>query len=144
MLGLAAAPEIDTAVATVMPPGRGLRIEGFTDLTANVTIALAIDPAFRRADVEAAVRATLASSFGRAARNFAEALHRSVILATVHKVEGVIAATLQVFVLTAAGRPPESEGRLFCPGPSMVNGLFSKAGLLSIDPAQIQFTEMQP
>ena len=132
------------ALATVMPPGRGLRIEGFTDLTANVTIALAIDPAFRRADVEAAVRATLASSFGRAARNFAEALHRSVILATVHKVEGVIAATLQVFVLTAAGSPPESEGRLFCPGPSMVNGLFSKAGLLSIDPAQIQFTEMQP
>ena len=44
------------ALATVMPPGRGLRIEGFTDLTANVTIALAIDPAFRRADVEAAVR----------------------------------------------------------------------------------------
>jgi predicted phage baseplate assembly protein len=128
------------ALASVMPPGRSVRTEGFTDLTAQVTVALAIDPAFRRGDVEAGVRAALAAAFGRAARNFGEALHRSAILATVHKVEGVIAATLPVFALAAAGSPPESEGRLLCPGPTPTN----KAGLLSLDPAQIQFTEMQP
>ncbi len=128
------------ALAAVTPPGRSVRIEGFTDLTAQVTIALAIDPAFRRGDLEAAVRAALGKTFGRAARNFGEALHRSAILATVHKVEGVIAARLPVFARTDAGSPPESEGRLLCPGPTPAD----KAGLLSIDPAQIQFTEMQP
>jgi predicted phage baseplate assembly protein len=126
----------------VTVPGRSIRIEGFTDLTAQLTVALAIDPAFRRSDVEAGVRATLGTAFGREARNFGEALHRSVILAAVQKVEGVVATTLPVFAVP--GGVPESEGRLFSPVPEMNDGVFTQAGLLSIDPAQVQFAEMLP
>jgi hypothetical protein len=47
-----------------------------------------------------------------------------------------------MFALPAG--PAESEGRLLCPAPAMVGGVFTKAGLLSIDPAQVQFAEMLP
>jgi hypothetical protein len=130
------------ALALVAPPGRSIRIEGFVDLSAQVTVALLIDRAFRRADVEAAVRAKLGSAFGRAARNFGEALHRSAVLATVQSVDGVIATRLMAF-LTPNGLP-ENYGRLLCPAPTMTGEVFSKAGLLSIDPATVQFTEMAP
>jgi hypothetical protein len=127
------------ALALVSVPGRTIRIEGFTDLTAQLAVALVVDPAFRRADVEAAVRAILAARFGREARAFARALHRSEILAALHAVDGVVAAQLPVFVLP--GGAPESEGRLLCPGPS-ADG--PPAGLLSIDATQVQFAEMLP
>ena len=59
-----------------------------------------------------------------------------------HDVEGVIAARLPVFVLP--GGPPEDEGRLLCPAPAMVGGVFSRAGLLSINADLVQFAEMLP
>ena len=130
------------ALALVTPPGRSIRIEGFTDLTAQITLALAIDPSLRRPDIETAVRAKLGAVFGRAARNFGEALPRSAVLAAVQPVAGVVAARLDVFALP--GGPPESEGRLLCPAPSMSGGTFKQAGLLSIDPASVQFAEMMP
>ena len=134
--------DLSDELARVTVPGRIIRIEGFTDLTAQVTVALAIDPAFRRGDIEAAVRAQLGLDFGRAARNFGEALHRSAILAAIHKVEGVIAATLPVFM--GPNGELEDEGRLFCPVPTLEGDAFTAGGLLSIDPNQIQFAEMLP
>lgn len=128
-------------LALVAPPGRIIRIEGFDDFTAQVTVAMATDPALRRRDVEAAVRARLGAVFGRAARNFGEALHRSAVLAAVQSVEGVIAATLPIFAVPGG---VESEGRLLCPAPTMSGGTFIKGGLLSIDPAIVQFVEMLP
>jgi Baseplate J-like protein len=130
------------ALALVMAPGRSVRIEGFNDSIARLLVALAIDPARRRSDVEAAVRIALGKQFGRAARNFGEALHRSAILAAVQAVDGVVAARLVDF--SVPDGPPESEGRLLCPAPTMSGGVFTKAGLLSVDPGQIQFVEMQP
>jgi hypothetical protein len=126
----------------VAVPGRKARIEGFTDLPAQLTVALAIDPALTRANVEAAVRATLEERFGRAARRFGEALHRNALLAAIHDVEGVIAARLTTFVLP--GGPLENEGRLLCPAPSMVDDVFVKAGLVAIHPNTVQFAEMLP
>lgn len=128
------------ALALVCVPGRSIRIEGFTDIVAQLAVALAIDPAFRRGDVEAAARTALGIAFGRAARNFGEALHRSAVLAAVHKIDGVVAATLPQFALL--GGPPESDGRLLCPAPAMSGIVFTKAGLLSVDPTQIAFAEM--
>src|SRR5262249_45391591 len=126
-----------------MAPGRSIRIEGFTDLTARVGVALVVDPTLRRNDVEAAVRAALGRQFGRAARNFGEALSRSAVLAAVQGVDAVLAATLPLFILPNKV-PLENAGRLLCPAPTMVKGVFQKAGLLSIDPDQVQFAEMQP
>jgi hypothetical protein len=129
-----------SALTQVAAPGRAIRIEGFSDLTAQVTIALAIDPMLIRSNVEAAVRSVLGQRFGRAARQFGEALHRSAVLAAVQQVDGVVASTLPVFLLVNG--PPENEGRLLCPPPAMVGDTFVKAGLLSIDADAVQFTEM--
>jgi hypothetical protein len=131
------------ALALVMPPGRIVRIEGFVDLAARATIAMVTDPALQRPQVEAAVRAKLATAFGRAARNFGEALHRSAVLAAVQSVEGVIAARLDAFFIQE-GPSQTADGRLLCPGPTFVNGVFSPARLLSVDPGGVQFVEMMP
>jgi len=130
------------ALAKVSVPGRKIRIEGFTDITAEVRIALASDPTLRRANVERAVREGIARRFGRAARRFGEALHRSAVLAAIHDIDGVIAARLSVFAIP--GGPPEDQGRLICPVPSIVDGAFVEGGLLSIDADAIEFEEMLP
>ena len=130
------------ALAKVSVPGRKIRIEGFTDITAEVRIALASDPTLRRANVERAVREGIARRFGRAARRFGEALHRSAVLAAIHDIDGVIAARLSVFAIP--GGPPEDQGRLICPVPSIVGGAFVEGGLLSIDADAIEFEEMLP
>jgi hypothetical protein len=131
-----------TALASVSVPGRVVRIEGFTDLAAEVTAALAIDPAFRRADVEAAARQKLVEVFGRPVRAFGAALHRSEVLAALHEVEGVVAARLTQFVRSDG--PAEDKARLLCPAPAMVDGSFAEAGLLSIAAADVQFVQMLP
>jgi uncharacterized phage protein gp47/JayE len=123
-------------------PGRLVRIEGFTDLMAAVTIDLAVDPALRRADVESAVRSAIGTRFSRAARGFGEALHESAVLAAAQGVEGVVAARITAFTLSNG--PPAVDGRLLSPAPAITGGLFTPAGLLSIDPAAVTFTEMAP
>jgi hypothetical protein len=129
-------------LAQVCVPGRSIRIEGFTDLTAQVTVALAVDPAFRRSDVEAAVRTELDTTFSRSARRFGEALHRSAVIAAVQGVDGVIAARLAVFQATGI---VDIDGRLLCPVPGFdTNHIFIKAGLLAIDAAAVSFVEMLP
>jgi len=130
------------ALKGVMPPGRVVRIDGFTDLTARLKIALALDPAFRRVDVEATVRAALGATFGRTARRFAEALHESQVLAVVQAVDGVLAASLLDFSLPSG--PADKEGRLLSPAPAFVGDVLTRAGLLAIDPTQIEFAEMKP
>lgn len=130
------------ALAQVSVPGRLVRIEGFVDLDAHVTIGLASDPALIRANVEAAVRGALGARFGRSARGFAEALHESAILAAVQAVPGVVAARIQA--LAIPGGPAAADGRLLSPAPSLAGGLFQPAGLLAIDPAAVLFTEMLP
>lgn len=131
------------ALANVSVPGRIVRVEGFTDLTANLTIALAIDPTRTRANVESAVRAKLVERFGREARRFGEALHRSAVIAAVHEVDSIIAARLTTFV-RSDGAQADAEGRLLCPIPAIVNGMFVKAGLLSVYASGITLAEMTP
>jgi Baseplate J-like protein len=130
------------AIALACVPGRKIRIEGFTDLKAQVAIAFAADPALRRADVEAAIRAAVGARFSRAARAFGEALHESAVLAAVQEVDGVVAARIAGFALP--GGPAAVDGRLLCPAPMLVNGVFTRAGLLSIDADTLVFTEMAP
>jgi hypothetical protein len=128
------------ALAKVAVPGRSIRIDGFTELSAHVGVALAVDPALRRGDVETAVRERLADAFGWAKREFGAAIFRSSVLAVVQGVEGVIAARLTAFV-TPNG-PAEDHGRLPAPVPAFVNGKFEKGGLLAIEAANVTFSEM--
>jgi predicted phage baseplate assembly protein len=133
---------LSDALVAVDVPGRKIRVEGFIDLEAKIGVALALDASFVRADVERAVRAALGRDFGRASRGFGEALARSAVLASVQRVDGVVAARLDTFALPAG--PAEADGRLLCPAPSFDASGFKPAGLLSINPDNVSFTEMQP
>ena len=134
--------QLGAALAAASPPGRSVIVQGFSDLAVSLTIALVIDPAFRRSDVEAAVRAAIAAAFGRPARQFGQALNRSAVIAAAQGVDGVVGASLTTF--SASGTPPETDGRLLCPLPEIAAGALTKAGLLSIDAGDVNFAEMQP
>jgi hypothetical protein len=140
--GSATITDLASAIALAGVPGRRVRIEGFTDLMAQVSIAFAADPALRRGDVEAAIRTAVGERFSRSVRAFGEALHESAVLAAVQGVKGVIAARIAAFALPAG--PAAVDGRLLCPAPTIANGQFTPAGLLSIDPNDLIFLEMTP
>lgn len=134
--------ELRDALLAAAPPGRLLIIAGFVDIVPTIGIALHVDTkALRRSDVEAAVRARLGAAFSRQVRPFAQALHRSAILAAVQSVEGVMAARITNFAVP--GGPPEQDGRLFAPAPAFVGNQLAEAGLLAVDPAAITFSEMK-
>ncbi|OLL27489.1 hypothetical protein BTH42_32105 [Burkholderia sp. SRS-W-2-2016] len=130
------------ALALVSPPGRSVRIEGFTTLVATIVAALAIASGYRREDVEAKARAVLRDRFAALQRRFGEALHRSAVLAALQSVEGVLAARLDTFALPDG--PAERDGRLLCPIPHIDKGQFVAAGLLVVDADAVQFVEMAP
>ncbi|MBO9713894.1 baseplate J/gp47 family protein [Sphingomonas sp.] len=135
------------AIRALAPPGRRLRLQGFTPMTPVVKIAYAADPALRREDVETAIRAELGKRFGTANRRFAEGLARSAVIAAVQGVSGVTGVMLTQFGLPNG--QPLDNGRLLVPGPSASIGgagvvTFALAGLLSIDPVTVQFEELAP
>ncbi len=127
-------------------PGAAVTVQGFQPLVATVNLALAIDPALLRTDVEEAVRGRLAAAFGPAARGFAEGLAASAVLATVQGTPGVRHCALTRFSLGSVG---PDQGRLLSPGPQSVKGAngqwtVSLAGLLAIDADAIGFQERSP
>ncbi|MFU8874983.1 baseplate J/gp47 family protein [Micromonospora sp. SL4-19] len=134
------------AILAAAPPGTHVRIAGFVDLPMSLQISLATDPAFRRGTVEAAVRTAVERDFGRAARRFGEAVHRSQVLATVQKVPGVVAALLTMFSAKGADEEAteDAEGRLPCPGPRLTEGVLEPARLLSVSAEAITFKELTP
>ncbi|AKJ15762.1 hypothetical protein ABB07_38705 [Streptomyces incarnatus] len=137
---------LHAALVAAAPPGTHVRIEGFVDLPMTVTLALASDPDLPRPDVEAAVRAALVRDFGKSARPFGTAVHRSQVIATAQHVPGVTAVVLTGF--SAPGVTQDAEGRLPCPGPTLVTdrntGLtrLEPARLLSVAASDITFTEL--
>ncbi|WP_171169982.1 baseplate J/gp47 family protein [Streptomyces sp. I05A-00742] len=137
---------LHAALVAAAPPGTRLRIAGFVDLPMTVALALASDPDLPRPRVEAAVRAALVRGFGRPARPFGTAVHRSQITAAAQGVPGVRAVLLTRF--SAPGVTPDAAGRLPCPGPVMVTGpgpgpaRLEPARLLSVAGADITFTEL--
>jgi len=138
---------IGKAIRALAPPGRRLRVQGFTPMNAQATIAFSADPALRREDVEVAIRAALRARFGAASRHFAEGLARSTVIAAVQGVPGVTGVTLTQFGLPNG--QPLDNGRLLVPGPAAAVDAatgavsYALAGLLSIDPLAVQFEELK-
>ena len=129
------------ALEAAGPPGRALRIDGFTGLVAKVTLGLASDPAFDRLSVETGVRSVLGAAFAADKRDFARALAEAEVIAAAQFVSGVVALQLNAFTL--ADGTQAYKGRLLCPGPRLdANGTFHGAGLLVLDPTLITFAEM--
>ncbi|MFI1292483.1 baseplate J/gp47 family protein [Streptomyces sp. NPDC020792] len=137
---------LHAALVAVAPPGTHVRIAGFVDLPMTVALALASDPYLPRPDVEAAVRAALVRDFGKPVRPFGTAVHRSQIIATAQNVPGVTAVVLTGF--SAPGVTQDTEGRLPCPGPTLVTDRstgvirLEPARLLSVAASDITFTEL--
>ena len=71
-----------------------------------VRLELAHDPAYQRADVEAAVRAALAAAFGAEHRPFATAVSRAAVLLVVHDVPGVRSCTMPRILRLDDDPPP--------------------------------------
>lgn len=134
--------DLSDALAAAAPPGTALRVEGFAALAGLVTLKLATDPALDRAAVEATARDAIAAAFSPVARGFAQAIHRSEVLAAAQGAPGVIAATLTSFA--RADGAAEDAGRLLSPAPRLDGNDFVPAGLLSIALADILFEEMAP
>jgi predicted phage baseplate assembly protein len=135
--------DLRQALKTYAVPGRHVRIEGFDRLDPEITAALAVDESlFRRKDVEAAARDALAQAFSPAKRGFATALHRSEVISVLQQVPGVTAVSITRFVLRS-GPPPDAD-RLLCPAPKMEGSVFTRGGLLAVNPDYLTFTEMQP
>ncbi|MFN3614121.1 MAG: baseplate J/gp47 family protein, partial [Rubrimonas sp.] len=137
------ARDLSKALRDAAPPGARVRVAGFVDLQAVATLALETDPALERPIVEGAVRAKLAAIFGRAARPFATALHRSQVLAAAQTTPGVRSVHLMTLALSD-GTQPDAAGRLPCPGPRLQGGLFTPAALLSLSADAVTLTEMTP
>jgi hypothetical protein len=144
--GTALIAALTTAIQALSAPGRSVAVQGFAQVTPILTIAYASDPAFARPDIETAIRAALAATFGRATMAFAQGIAQSQVIACVQGIAGVIGVTLPIFTLpNVAGL---DNGRLLVPGPAAqidpVSGLviYSPAGLCAIDPAQVRFEDM--
>lgn len=134
--------DLTDAIEQYSPPWQKVRVEGFVEEPARLTAALKIDEvAFRRGDVEHAVRDLLASRFGRLSRRFGQPMRSSEILAAIHEVPGVIAARIDTLdgpsAVPGLSSLPASQ-----PGIDSATGAFRPAGLLSLDAADITFTGM--
>ncbi|WP_112310785.1 baseplate J/gp47 family protein [Pseudogemmobacter bohemicus] len=131
------------AILAAAPPGLHLRILGFTDSAVSAGFALACEPDALRSEVETAIRQRLSDRFSRARMGFGQGLHISALLAEAQAVPGVLA--LRLTGLAAPGLVPDAQGRLIPAAPEVTpQGRIREAGLLSLAPAGITFTEMQP
>lgn len=136
LAGLAEALDLAT------PPGQNLRVEAFDDETVTLVAALKVDEsAWRRRDVEQAVRELLAERFGREAMQFGQPMRTSEILAAIHEVPGIVAALIEALdsASTVAGLP-DIPARV--PSFDPLTGDFRPASLLALDNTSISFTEM--
>ncbi len=134
-----------SALAKCAVPGRKVQVQGFVDYFVILSIKLATDAAVPREKVEAAVRAALATRFGRAHRRFGQGLHRSELLAVIQAVPGVRAAVIASWQRALADpfTPQTGAGegtlRLQCPAVA----IDALAGLLSVSAEHITFTELE-
>jgi len=112
-------------------------IDAYTPRTFDVAARVLVDPTYVAADVLAAVDAALRDAFSFSARNFAQSVTASEVLAVAQAVEGVVAVDLE----TLGGQDPfaaSGQQRL----PAATARLGSGAELLTIDPNAITLTEM--
>ena len=142
----------DVVVITVLgvgghPPGNGLvadlrgtlddaRIPGPLALLPGkvlwfgVRVEVRHDPAYRRADVEAAVRERLHTAFGVASRELATPVTSAAVLMLMHEVPGMAACTMPRLLPLGHTRPPAPGGVVALPPDSAARDLIEAHGAL--------------
>jgi hypothetical protein len=139
--------DLKRAIIAASPPSRVVLIEGFTPVSVVLTLALAADPALRKADIETAVRAALEHALGKSARTFGQPVSRAEILAVAQATPGVIAAHIVRFERNDLTR--EISGFLPAAAPHVIRNASQgetvvPAEFLTLESANLLFQEMRP
>ena len=102
-----------TAMRRLRDPFQPLRVDTYEPLTFNLKINVLVDPDFRPDLVLPAVESALRQTFSFAARDFAQRVALSEVMAVAQKVDGVVAVDVDAFYLSQQGREnPTLEARL--------------------------------
>lgn len=86
---------LEEAIRKASAPGKAFALLEYTPVRVKVKLAVSTDPAYRREDVEAAVRKAFVEVLSPAAREFGAPLARSQLLALAQAVPGVVAARVE-------------------------------------------------
>lgn len=132
---------LEGAIEAAGDPTHVVRIASYEEVRFRVTLKLAVDPAYLRSDVEDAVRQALIAAYGFSTRDFGQAVSVSELAATVHTVEGVIAADIDALFLS--GEAESLSAVLRAALPSWTGGDVTPAELLLVDPEGIEISEME-
>jgi len=100
-----------TAMRRLRDPFQPLRIDTYEPLTFNLAINVLVDPDFRPDLVLPAVESALRQTFSFAARDFAQGVALSEVMAVAQKVDGVVAVDIDALYFSWQGKnnPPQTR-----------------------------------
>ncbi len=127
--------ELAASLRTHGDPHVQLEVIAYAEQTFRLKLKVAVDPAYEKEPVLAAVEGALRAAYSFDARQFAEPVHRSAITALVHSVAGVVAADVDLLYIGAVAGLAE---RLLAQTPAVgAGGSALPAGLLLLDPTPL-------
>jgi hypothetical protein len=101
------------AMRRLRDPFQPLRVDTFDPVTFNLTLNVLVDPDFRPDLVLPAVESALRQTFSFAARDFAQGVALSEVMAVAQKVEGVVAVDVDALYFSWQGKDhPSLQTRL--------------------------------
>jgi hypothetical protein len=113
-----------------------LAVIGHVEQTFRAGLKVAVEPAYEAGAVLAAVESALRTANGFAARDFAQPVERSKLVAAAHAVAGVVAVDVDLLYL--GGAPAGLADRLAGQRPAVdAQGRAIPAGLLLLDPGPL-------
>ena len=136
------------SIAGASDPSQRFEAAAFVPRYFSLGAAVAIDPRYVFADVQAAVQSLLLASFGFDARDLGRSVTAAEVMALIHTVPGVVAVDLTELLPYSDDAPPANTvldavpafGARF----DVATKVRTPAELLLINPAGITLTEMAP
>jgi hypothetical protein len=133
-------------------PHVAVELLAYEPKTFELGLKLRLDPAYERSGVFGRVEAALRSHFGFDARNLSQPVQQSDVVATIHRVPGVVAVDLTTLDMTApadgggapspaAATPLNQRARLLAARTRVQGGVALPAELLTLAPGRLQQLE---
>jgi predicted phage baseplate assembly protein len=112
-----------------------LTLQSFVSVPVSIGAKIAVHPDHETTRVLAAVEAAIRADFAFEARDFAMPITLDEVLASAHRVAGVVAVDVDALHRSDTAAGPAPEARLFpSPGTVAADGSVSPAELLTLDP----------
>jgi predicted phage baseplate assembly protein len=134
------AVDLAAAIDAASAGRAGVMLVPYRPVTFRVAARIAVDPAYDKQSVYAAIEAALRSAFGFANRTFAAAVNSSDVIATVQGVPGVVALALDA--LYRADGPVGNANCTAAPASLSATGQALGAELLTLDPGPLVLGEL--